>query len=97
MSTQPYFANPPKQFPQRAPKPVPQATENLDDQLICKCGCQVFNPAGAVLFKKPGQVLGTVDITFKQVPYCVDCCEPINVNETKTRKELEKSEIKEGA
>jgi predicted peroxiredoxin len=39
--SKPYFANTPKQFPQRTPLPKPQPTEELDNQLICECGCEI--------------------------------------------------------
>lgn len=96
----PYYAPQPKQFPQRAPNhnptKAPQTTTDPDHQLICPCGCELFDQ-GFAIYKIPGQVIGTVDLTWAQCFICRDCNLPLNVKDTKTRRETRLEEQKEGA
>lgn len=97
MSDAPYFANKPKQFPQRKPPTqAPQTTTDPQYQLVCTCGGELFEQ-GFALYKIPGQVIGTVDVTYAQCFVCMDCNLPLNVKDTKTRRELETEKLKEGA
>jgi hypothetical protein len=94
MPNQPFFANPPKQFPQRQPNPPPQKvtqTVDVQYQLICPCGSELFENKIA-LFRVPGQVIGTVDVTMNQVFVCMLCDKPVDLMKTKTRKELDSQE-----
>lgn len=76
-------------FPFRQqPAPKPRASINLDDQIACQCGEDVFIPASRI-FKVPGQIVGTWDITFGQVFYCRKCGEVIQVDKAPTRKDVQ--------
>lgn len=98
-NNKPYFAPSPKQFPQRQKQPTqapPQTTTDPQYQLICTCGGELFEQ-GFSLYKVPGQVIGSVDLTYAQCFVCLDCGKPLNIKDTKTRRELDTIEQKEGA
>ena len=102
MAQQPPFAFPPKQFPQRPQPPQPQPRTNVDPKnfVTCECGCKIFNKEGCFLSIVPGQVIGTVDVTFVTAPYCVNCLMPFNLEKAMKKreaKEPEQQEVKEGA
>jgi hypothetical protein len=87
----PYFAS-------RKPPAAAQAKINFDpeNQLLCPCGGEYFDQVLRI-FRVPGQILGSFDITWQQVFVCHECGDPLGdlVKIAKTRREYDQERQEE--
>lgn len=83
-------------FPRPAPvnQQSPRVTHDPQNQVLCdNCGCEHIRPRLHV-FRTPGQLIGTVDVTMDQITVCEDCGETVNIGTANLRRDVQKFESK---
>lgn len=75
-------------------QPQTKITHDPQKQVLCpSCGCSNFRPRIHV-FRQPGQIIGSVDLTMDQLITCEQCAEVVNVTIAPLRKDTQKFESK---
>lgn len=77
-------------LPSRNGQQQTKITHDPQRQVLCPaCGGASFRPRIHV-FRLPGQVIGTVDLTMDQLLVCEGCSDPVNIATAPLRKDVEK-------
>lgn len=74
--------------------PQVKLTHDPQKQVLCPgCGCGDLRPRMHV-FRLPGQIIGSVDLTMDQMIVCEGCGDAVNITTAPVRKDVQKFESK---